>query len=86
MPHTVPAIRVELLAAYAEASASMPFAPAALRRLVDLLVEGFDALAQHSETMPLRFVQREGRFILQAQADDETWHDVPAIADEQPQG
>jgi hypothetical protein len=41
----VSAIRTELRDAYAEASASLPFAPAALRRLVDLLVEGFDALA-----------------------------------------
>lgn len=46
MSRPVSAIRAELLDAYAEASTSLPFAPAALRRLVDLLVEGFDALAE----------------------------------------
>lgn len=44
MPRPLSEIRTELLGAYAEASVSMPFAPAALRRLVGLLVEGFDAL------------------------------------------
>lgn len=46
MSRPMSVIRAELLAAHAEASTSVPFAPRALVRLVDLIVEGIDVLSE----------------------------------------